>query len=157
MNAEDARTRASDADRDETATALREHYAAGRLTEEEFNERLDKAYAAKTLGELDSLMSDLPRSDLSRRAEPSQVSPANAGGPAARFSPGWRAAWTAWLSFSAVLFVIWLLSGASGSLWFLWPAAVFGIPLFVRWISGTPAPSDLRAARREERRRRHGH
>ena len=45
---------------------LREHHAAGRLTVEEFNERLDKAYAAKTLGELDELMSDLPAIDLYR-------------------------------------------------------------------------------------------
>ena len=41
--ASDARTRASDADRDRTAAALREHLAAGRLTAEEFDERLDKA------------------------------------------------------------------------------------------------------------------
>ena len=50
--ASDPRIRASDADRDRTAALLREHHAAGRLTAEEFNERLDKAYAAKTLGEL---------------------------------------------------------------------------------------------------------
>jgi len=57
------RTRASDADRDRTVAALREHLAAGRLTVEEFDERMDKAYAAKTLGELDSLMADLPETD----------------------------------------------------------------------------------------------
>ena len=51
--ASDPRIRASDADRDRTAALLREHLAAGRLTAEEFNERLDKAYAAKTLGDLD--------------------------------------------------------------------------------------------------------
>ena len=63
--ASDPKIRASDADRDRTAAALREHLAAGRLTTEEFDERLDKAYAAKTLGELDDLMADLPRTDLS--------------------------------------------------------------------------------------------
>src|SRR5690349_8193164 len=49
--ASDPKIRASDADRDRTAALLREHHAAGRLTAEEFNERLDKAYAAKTVGE----------------------------------------------------------------------------------------------------------
>ena len=62
--ASDSRIRASDSDRDRTAALLREHHAAGRLTAEEFNERLDKAYAAKTLGELDQLLSDLPGIDL---------------------------------------------------------------------------------------------
>ena len=61
--ASDPRIRASDADRDRTAALLREHHA-GRLTAEEFNERLDKAYAAKTLGDLDQLLSDLPGIDL---------------------------------------------------------------------------------------------
>jgi DUF1707 SHOCT-like domain len=40
--------RASDEDRSRTAAALGEHYAAGRLTLEEFQERLDKIYAAMT-------------------------------------------------------------------------------------------------------------
>lgn len=56
----DAKTRASDADRDRIAAALREHLAADRLTIEEFDERLDKASAAKTLGKLDQVMADLP-------------------------------------------------------------------------------------------------
>jgi hypothetical protein len=62
--ASDPRIRASDADRDRTAALLREHHAAGRLTAEEFNERLEKVYAAKTLGELDELLADLPGIDL---------------------------------------------------------------------------------------------
>ena len=62
--ASDPRIRASDADRDRTAALLREHHAAGRLTAEEFNERLEKAYAAKTLGDLDELLADLPGIDL---------------------------------------------------------------------------------------------
>jgi hypothetical protein len=60
----DPKIRASDADRDRTAALLREHLAAGRLTAEEYHERLDLAYAAKTLGQLDELMADLPGIDL---------------------------------------------------------------------------------------------
>ena len=62
--ASNMKTRASDADRDRTVAALREHLAAGRLTIEEFDERLDKACAAKTLGELDEVMADLPAIDV---------------------------------------------------------------------------------------------
>jgi hypothetical protein len=60
----DPKLRASDADRERTAALLREHLAAGRLTAEEFQERLDAAYAAKTLGQLDELLADLPAIDL---------------------------------------------------------------------------------------------
>jgi hypothetical protein len=54
-------TRASDADRDDAARALRAHAVAGRLTVEELEERLGGAFAARTLRELDGLLSDLPR------------------------------------------------------------------------------------------------
>lgn len=60
----DSRIRASDADRDRVASLLQEHHAAGRLTAEEFTERLDAALGARTLGELDALLADLPHIDL---------------------------------------------------------------------------------------------
>jgi hypothetical protein len=56
--------RASDADRDRTVAALREHVAAGRLTLEEFDERSEHAYAARTLRELAQLQVDLPAAVL---------------------------------------------------------------------------------------------
>ncbi|MGO8886218.1 MAG: DUF1707 domain-containing protein [Streptosporangiaceae bacterium] len=62
----DPRIRASDDDRDRTAALLREHHAAGRLDAEEFDERLDRALRAKTIGELDELLGDLPAIDLYR-------------------------------------------------------------------------------------------
>jgi uncharacterized membrane protein len=40
--------RIADADRDAAAAFLREHYAQGRLTLEEFNQRLDAVFAATT-------------------------------------------------------------------------------------------------------------
>jgi hypothetical protein len=52
--------RASDADRDRAVAELQEHTAAGRLTLEEFSERVDRAVAAKTLSELDEVRSGLP-------------------------------------------------------------------------------------------------
>jgi hypothetical protein len=61
---ENPRLRASDADRDRVTALLREHHAAGRLTVDEFQERLSAAFAAKTMGELTELMADLPAIDL---------------------------------------------------------------------------------------------
>lgn len=53
-------TRASDAERERVAEVLREAVAEGRLEMEEFQERLDLAYRARTRGELRPLLSDLP-------------------------------------------------------------------------------------------------
>lgn len=58
--ASDADLRASDADRDRVADILREALAEGRLDASEHSERLDKTYAAKTVGELEPLVRDLP-------------------------------------------------------------------------------------------------
>ena len=52
--------RVSDDDRERVAVALREHCAAGRLTLEELSERLDEAYRARTSGELESALRELP-------------------------------------------------------------------------------------------------
>ncbi|WP_190091910.1 DUF1707 SHOCT-like domain-containing protein [Streptomyces melanogenes] len=52
--------RASDAERERVAEALREAVAEGRLDMEEFEERLEKAYKARTHGELAPLVRDLP-------------------------------------------------------------------------------------------------
>lgn len=126
--------RASDEDRSRTAAALGEHYAAGRLTLEEFQERLDEVYAATTLGELDRLMADLPGTDLTRLPErrvPGPVQVPAGGSVLAR-----RAAWRFWLAISVVAFVIWLLGGASGGPWFLWVVVPLGLLMLRRWIAG---------------------
>lgn len=52
--------RASDADREQAVAELREHAAAGRLTLEEFSERVEQAYGAKTVGELADVKRELP-------------------------------------------------------------------------------------------------
>ena len=134
-----ARIRASDADRDQVAAALREHLAAGRLTTEEFDDRLGRAFAAKTLGDLDDLMADLPATNLDRRQElpvaqrpPAEPVEERPGEP----SPVWRAVWRPWLVITAFFFVLWLVSGANGGPWFVFPALVAGTVLLLRWIRG---------------------
>jgi uncharacterized membrane protein YccC len=58
--AEQPHLRVSDQEREQAATAIREHYAAGRLDSAEFEERINAAYQAKTRGELEALRADLP-------------------------------------------------------------------------------------------------
>jgi hypothetical protein len=60
--------RAGDDDRDRVASALRDHLVAGRLTTDEFVERVERAHDARTLAELDALQRDLPAA--AARAEP---------------------------------------------------------------------------------------
>jgi Domain of unknown function (DUF1707)/Cell wall-active antibiotics response 4TMS YvqF len=57
---DDASLRASDADREQSLAALREHMVAGRLTLEEFCARVDAALRAGVAGELAQLHDDLP-------------------------------------------------------------------------------------------------
>lgn len=161
MAGSDRSIRASDADRESVVASLRDHYAAGRLNGDEFNERLDKAYAARTLGDLADLQTDLPAPQPAQPSVPAQPPvPTDPAGPVAagsgRALPQLRAAFGSWLSVSLVCFVIWLLSGASGSLWFLWPSGILGALLLARVISHTPAPSRDRLARRQYRRDRRG-
>ena len=60
--------RASDADRDATADRLRQHHTDGRLDQDEFQQRLDRCFAAKTVGELTELTRDLPDDTARHRA-----------------------------------------------------------------------------------------
>jgi len=53
--------RASDADRENVANLLRDAVSDGRLTLDEHTERLERAYAARTLGDLKDLTRDLVR------------------------------------------------------------------------------------------------
>jgi len=55
--------RIGDAERDEVMAALREHFAQGRLTSEELDERLERTLAARTGRDLREITKDLP--DLS--------------------------------------------------------------------------------------------
>jgi hypothetical protein len=114
---------------------LREHHAAGRLTAEEFHERMDRALEAKTLGELDELMTDLPAIDLyqlpdaSLRRGPTRpgqsLLPADPGhGSPARFTPG-TVAMGAWAVVTSAMVAIWAVAAVVGSgTWFPWWALI---------------------------------
>ena len=55
-----ARIRASDAEREAVATELADHLKDGRLDLTEFEERMSQAMDARTRGDLDQLLADLP-------------------------------------------------------------------------------------------------
>jgi hypothetical protein len=140
----DPQLRASDSDRDRVASMLREHHAAGRLTADEFQERLDATFAAKTLGDLDKLMADLPGIDLYhlpdttiRHGQQSHLPDLARQG---RLSPAWRGAWGSWASVSLLMFTLWLITSISSrhidGLWFLWIAGPWGAILLGRWLFG---------------------
>jgi hypothetical protein len=129
----DPRIRASDADRERTATLLREHHAQGRLSPEEFNDRLDRAFAAKTVGDLDALLADLPAIDL-YRLPAHDIRPAPPGARRPRggsaldrrgdgsIAPRGAAMWAAWAAISSALFLAWLGLGliSGGAAWVPW-------------------------------------
>jgi hypothetical protein len=75
------RYRVSDADRDRVAALLRDHYAEGRLSSDELDERLSAALSAKTSGELRRVLADLPGPQPDRTVFPprSSVFPPGAG------------------------------------------------------------------------------
>ena len=52
---------AGDADRDRTVNVLKDAFTDGRLTQAEYEERIDRAYQARTYRELDLLIGDVPR------------------------------------------------------------------------------------------------
>ena len=113
MALRDPSIRASDADRDEVAAQLRQSLTEGRLTMEEFQERLDGAYRAKTYGDLDALLADLPR--------PAGAGPGNLGGVGVELMERWdgrrqlrrRRRITRFLSVNAACWVLWAASLAA--------------------------------------------
>lgn len=108
-------TRIGDAERDQAVHLLGEHYAAGRLTKDEYDERVDAAWTARTRAGLDPLFWDLPpiaprpapRATPSRRRRPSRflltVLVVLVVAFAAVQAPWWAWLIVAWLWFSGTL------------------------------------------------------
>ncbi len=82
----DDRIRASDADRERVTARLRDHYAEGRLTSEELDERTTAALHATTFGDLRRVMADLPDPVLMPPGAPG-LQPASGPRPAHHHGP----------------------------------------------------------------------
>lgn len=79
--------RASDAERDATVERLSTATGTGRLTLEEFSQRMEQATAAKTRAELDRLVADLPADTGEGAAGSTVAAQAPAGRPSWHVSP----------------------------------------------------------------------
>lgn len=151
--------RASDADRERTAEALRRHTADGRLTPDELEERLGEAYGARTTADLERLTVDLPA--VVPAAPPAQAprtvedEEARAELRAHLLQRGGGAA-----AISLVCVVIWFAAGMSGSFWPIWVILGTGAGVGATWWrglgpGGDPVRELERADEREDRRRYH--
>jgi len=141
----------SDREREETVAAIREHYAEGRLDDEELNQRLTATYAARTASELAAVGADLPplpASRLERRAELAarrrelqrRLLQQSGGG----------------LAVFALCAAIWAIDGASGQFWPVWVLIVVVLPLLRNgWRLYGPAPELDRVEADLDRRERH--
>lgn len=113
--------RASDADRERVVELLRQHSAEGRISSEEFDERMSAAYAAKTMGALAELTTDLPV-DLAEHSR-KQAELARAQASRVPLDRQMRAAISSWASLAVVLTVVWVISGG-GYYWPAWPLGI---------------------------------
>lgn len=144
--------RASDQEREQVASEIREHFAQGRLDADELDERLARAYAARTRAELDALRHDLPRlppspahrraEDAERRALLTRQLLQRTGGALVPFG---------------ICTVIWLAAGAQGSFWPIWVVLIAVVPLLKNgWRLYGPSP-ELDEVEADLRRRRGPH
>ncbi|MGI5245618.1 DUF1707 SHOCT-like domain-containing protein [Dactylosporangium sp. CA-139066] len=132
--------RAADVDRQFVAERLKAALDEGRLSLVEYDDRLKDAYAARTYGDLDAILKDLPGfhpvSD-SQLAPHEPASPDRGGDdPDERRrgrdrdgrNPRWLIGiWSAWIVAVSVNVVIWaLVSISSGEAVYFWPMWVAG-------------------------------
>ncbi len=154
--------RASYEQRDGAVGQLREHFAAGRLNEDELSDRTQSAYRAKTVGELQVVLEDMPALPLS----PGELRAAKVE---RRRKVRRRAIEEISGSFGAfgVCTLIWLASGAHGDFWPVWVAIAPVLAVFRNGprLLGVGSDEDddesesdrgPRGPRRQERRSRRG-
>ncbi len=145
--------RVSDQQRERAAQDIREHFAAGRLDDEELSDRVQAVYSARTEQELRKVLDDLPKlpaSPAQQKAELAQrrsmlqrrlVQEAGGG-----------------LGLFVLCTVIWLMSGGQhghGQFWPIWVLVVALVPLLRNgWRLYGPAPELERVERELDSRRR---
>jgi hypothetical protein len=113
----------SEAEREQVAATLRHHYAAGRLTVEEFTARIDRAYAAETPQELRAVLAGLSAPPLTVGGSRLGLVLRHEGFlvPAAVFG-----------AIEAFLILVWALTGG-GYFWPVWP--FLGLALVLSFVA----------------------
>lgn len=131
--------RASDDDRERVAAILRDAHAEGRLTRDEFDERLESTYSARTYNDLNALLGDLPASRAQlAKSSGGTVAPKPAPGPmrtkarrAARKTL--NAFWWIYATVVTINIVIWIgvtsLPGDAPPFWPIFVAGPLGVIL----------------------------
>jgi hypothetical protein len=142
--------RAADTDRQVVADKLKVALDEGRLNLHEYDERLQQAYAAKTYGDLDGLLTDLPTAKLS----PSMPAPVSVSSRHA--TAAWLGhVWSSWASAVSITTAIWLVSTvASRDLQYFWPiwvAGPWGAVLLWYTIGGLASGQPRRMAEERDR------
>jgi hypothetical protein len=144
-----ASMRASDADREVVRAVLVDAYGDGRLTREEYDDRLSTLYGSRTLGELPSLVADLMPADSS----PAVPAPPHPADLRARGARKWRRdveeSIAAFLVPSAICTVIWILVGG-GFFWPVFPMLFLGLNL-VKTVVQRESAIEREVARLEKR------
>jgi len=137
--------RVSDADRDRAIAELSEHYQAGRLTTEEFEDRTGRALQARTTADLADLFTDLPR-----RQAPMTGTTATSAASTAPASPA--RAWPARVPVApvAILAVVAVLALLSGHLFHIAWVPVVAI-IVVRLLAGGRRRREARDGRHWDR------
>jgi Domain of unknown function (DUF1707) len=121
--------RASDHDRQQVVDVLRAGLEDGRLTMEEYTERMGRAYEAVTCADLAPLSADLPAAGPPAPEPRAVPRPAVTGlrGALAGLPTALRVLWAIWLSVVGVNVVVWaLVCVTTASLIYLWPLWVAG-------------------------------
>ncbi len=144
--------RVSDQQRERAAQDLRDHFAAGRLSDEELSERVQVAYTARTESQLRELLADLPRlpaTPQQRKAELAERRSHLQRRLLQEMGGG--------LSLFVICTVVWAVDGATGQFWPIWVALIALIPLLRNgWRLYGPSPQLDRVEQELERRARHG-
>lgn len=95
----------ADADRERTASELREHYDSGRLTVDEFESRLAEVHGARTAGDLEQALRQLPRSEPAVTLRPRDVR--------------WRSLAVQYGVVNVICILVWA-AGGGGDFWPKW-------------------------------------
>ncbi len=111
--------RVSDNDREAAVARLLAAVDEGRLSLDEYNDRMSRAYTSVTFGDLDNLLLDLPGDQTASPTVTQTKAPAVATGALPRWL---KVVWIAWVAKVALNLVIWvILSITEGELLYFWP------------------------------------
>jgi hypothetical protein len=132
--------RIGDAERDRAADYLREHMSVGRLSQEEFDERVTAALQARTAADLEPLFNDLPApkpgQDVAVTGStpwPAYQPPTNLAAASAALAVPSSSAANLWSTLAGVSWVLWMVPNFVFG-WHLW-WLVF-IPIVISSIAG---------------------